>query len=527
MTGTWVLLRLALRRDRLMLPMWIMVLAATAVMSVTATEGMYPTATSLSTAAETINATAALVALYGKVYDPTSIGALSLIKLTAFGSTLVAVLFVFVVVRHTRAEEESGRLELVGAGAVGRSASLAAAMLTGFGASIALGAVTAAGLAAVGLPWAGAIAFGLGWALSGVVFSAVAGLVAQLTTSARAAIGLAMLAVGGSYALRAIGDLSEGEPGWASWLSPIGWSQQIRPFAGDRWLVAVLPCAFTVVLSLAAFRLRSRRDLGAGVLPDRPGPGVGRVGGAGGLAWRLQRGLLAAWVVGIALMGLVLGSIVHNVTGLLDSPQMRGYLTLLGGEQGLTDAFLAAEIGLLGALVAAYAVAATARLRSEEVNGHVELLLANPVTRIRWAASHIAVAMLGVALILVTAGAAIGLAHGLSVNAVPAEIARLVGASAAQIPAAWVMSAVVVFLFGWSPRWVVAAWGLLVGCILLGEFGSLWRLPPWLLDVSPFAHSPKLPGGSWAAGNLLVLLAAAAALAVAGLARWRTRDLSG
>ena len=525
MTGTWVLWRFALRRDRILLPVWILGLAATAVFSVTATEGMYPTPASLSTAAETINATAALVALYGKVYDPTSIGALSLIKLTAFGSTMVAILFVFVVIRHSRAEEESGRLELVGAGAVGRSAALAAAMLTGVVASGLLGAVTALGLAFAGLPMAGAAAFGLGWALSGIVFSAIAGLVAQPPRSARAAVGLGMAAVGLAYLLRAVGDVAVGDPGWASWLSPIGWSQQIRPFAGDRWQVAPLPLAAAAIFASVAFWLRSRRDLGSGLLPDRPGSATGRVGGAFGLAWRLQRGMLAAWVVGAALLGLVLGSIVNNVTGLLEYAQLRRYLALLGGAQGVTDAFLAAEVGLLGAIVAAYAVAATARLRSEEVSGHVELLLSSPTTRIRWAAGHVVIAMIGVAAIMLTAGATIGLAHGLAVDAVLAEMVRLVGACAAQIPAAWVMSAVVVFLFGWRPRWVVAAWGLLLGCVLLAEFGKLWQLPNWLLDLSPFAHSPRLPGGSWAAGSLALLLLAVGALAVAGLTRWRTRDL--
>ncbi|HQZ84639.1 MAG TPA: ABC transporter permease [Actinomycetota bacterium] len=525
MTGTWVLWRFALRRDRILLPVWILGLAATAVFSVTATEGMYPTPASLSTAAENINATAALVALYGKVYDPTSIGALSLIKLTAFGSTMVAILFVFVVIRHSRAEEEAGRLELVGAGAVGRSAALAAAMLTGALGSIVLGVVTAVGLGLAGLPISGAAAFGLGWALSGIVFSAIAGLIAQLTTSARAAVGLGMAAVGLAYVFRAVGDVTAGDPGWVSWLSPIGWCQQIRPFAGDRWQVALLPLAAAAMSASVAFGLRSRRDLGFGLLPDRPGSATGRVGGALGLAWRLQRGMLAAWVVGAALLGLILGSIVNNVAGLLESAQLRRYLALLGGEQGVTDAFLAAEVGLLGAIVAAYAVAATARLRSEEVSGHVELLLSSPTARIRWAAGHIVLAMVGVAAILLTAGAMIGLAHGLAVRAVAVEVVRLVGACAAQIPAAWVLSAVVVFLFGWRPRWVVAGWGVLLACILLAEFGKLWQLPDWLLNLSPFAHSPSLPGGSWAAGGLALLVLVVAALAVAGLARWRTRDL--
>ena len=525
MTGTGALVRLALRRDRILLPAWIAGLVLMVVFSVSATKDLYPTKQSLLSAAETINATAALVALYGKVYDPTSIGALSLIKLTAFGAALVAILFVFFVIRHTRSEEEAGRLELVSAGVVGRAAPLTAALLVGMGASGLLGALTTIGLGFGGLPWAGAVAFGLGWALSGIVFTAVGGVTAQITTSGRAAIGLGMAAVGVSYALRAVGDLATGDPGWLSWLSPIGWSQQLRPFAGNRWWVVVLPVVATVALVSLAFAIRSRRDLGSGLLPDRAGPAVGGLAGVAGLAWRLQRGMLAAWLASAVLMGLVLGSIAHNVTGLLTSPGMQKYIVLLGGKQGLTDAFLAAEIGIFGALLAAYAVSATSRLRSEEANDHVELLLSTATGRTRWAASHFVLALLGVAVLMLATGAAVGFSHGLAIHDVGRQVGRLTLAAAAQIPAAWVMVGVVMLLFGWVPRWVAGAWGLLVAFVVLGEFGPLWGLPQWVLDVSPFEHSPTLPGGDVAATQIALLLAAGVILSVAGFLRWRTRDV--
>jgi ABC-2 type transport system permease protein len=240
MTGTWALLRLALRRDRILLPAWIIGPAAMVTISVSATTGLYPTAASRVAAANTINATAALVALYGRIYDPTSIGALSLVKMTAFGAALVGIIFVFVVVRHTRTEEETGRLELLAAGVVGRSAPLAAGLLTGILASLGLGVLTTWGLIAVGLPVRGSVVFGLAWLLSGVVFSSIAAVAAQTTTSHRSAIGIGMAAVGTSYALRAVGDLATNGPSPLSWLSPIGWSQQLRPFSGDRWIVALL-----------------------------------------------------------------------------------------------------------------------------------------------------------------------------------------------------------------------------------------------------------------------------------------------
>ena len=108
-----------------------------------------------------------------------------------------------------------------------------------------------------------------------MAFSAVAGLAAQLTASARAATGFSISFVAVTYALRAVGDLAEPGPSVLSWLSPIGWNQQIRAFAGDRWWVLVAAGSLCLVLVPAAFALRARRDLGAGLRAERPGPAVG------------------------------------------------------------------------------------------------------------------------------------------------------------------------------------------------------------------------------------------------------------
>src|SRR5437867_2764366 len=111
--GTGALARLALRRDRVLLPVWLAVFVGIAGSSASATIDLYPTEASRVQAAEAVNRTQSLVALYGRVYDPTSLGALALVKLGGLGAVFVAVLAIVVTVRHTRAEEETGRLELV------------------------------------------------------------------------------------------------------------------------------------------------------------------------------------------------------------------------------------------------------------------------------------------------------------------------------------------------------------------------------------------------------------------------------
>ncbi len=375
-----------------------------------------------------------------------------------------------------------------------------------------------------GLPVSGCIAFGLSWALTGIVFSAVAAIAAQVVTTGRAAVGLSAFVVGFAYVLRALGDVASAGPGWLSWLSPIGWSQQLRPFAGDRWWVTALPLGCCVVLVPAAFALRSRRDLGAGLIPDRPGPGRGSLSGALALAVRLQRGSFVAWFVGSVAMGFVLGSVVSSVTDLLSSAEMKQLIIALGGEQRLTDAFVAAELAMLGPVIAAYAVMAVRRLHGEEAAGHTELLLSTATTRIRWASGHTAVALAGSAVLMFATGAAIGVGYATDVGDWR-QVGEIAVAGAAQIPAIWVVAACVVMIFGWAPGWIGAGWGLLVAFIVLGEFGALWQLPQWVLDLSPFSHSPQLPGTNAQFGALVPLTLLALVGIGLGMVGWRRRDV--
>lgn len=523
--GTGALVRLALRRDRWLIPAVVLGFAGMAASSAAATVGLYPDEASRRQAALTINATPALVALYGPIYDPSSLGAIASFKLTALGAAMVAIVMVVLVVRHTRGEEEAGRLELVGAGVVGRAAPLTAALILVGGTCVVLGVATTAGLVLAGLPAAGSVAFGAGWAATGLCFAAIAAIAAQVTIGGRAAIGWGLTTVGIAYVVRALGDLADPSPGWESWLSPIGWFQQVRAFSGERWGVLALPLLATAALVPVAYVLRARRDLGTGLLPDRLGPPVGRMSTALGLSWRLQRPTLLAWSVAVALLGGVLGSIAHSISGLLDNPGVASIIEQLGGAQGLTDAFLAAEMGIVGTIVAAYAIVASERLRKEETLGHAEILLATAVTRRRWAASHWGLALGSVVWLLLLAGLAAGGAHALAVSD-PSQVGRVTVAALAQVPAAWVLVGLVVVTFGLWPRVTAGVWALYVAFVVVGQFGKLWHVPQVLMDLSPFPHSPILPGPDPQLAGLLGLVLVTVMLVAVGDLGFRRRDVS-
>jgi len=522
--GTWALVRLALRRDRWMLPSWILAFVFMAGAAVSASAGGWPDEASRVEAARAINESAAMVAMFGRVYDPTSLGSLSMIKYTAFMTAAVAILMIVVAVRHTRAEEESGRLEVLSGGRLGRNAPLTAALIVVFGASLILGLLTSVSLTAAGLPGTGSLAFGLGWGVTGMAFGAVAAVAAQITTESRSATGAALSVVAVTYMLRAVGDLADPGPSVFSWLSPIGWNQQIRAYAGDRWWVFGLPLALCLVLVPVAFGLRARRDLGSGMREPGAGPAFGALKGVWGLARRLHSRMLVVWGVWVVLFGALIGSLANSVADFLSSDTMIEWLEKLGGTDVIEDAFISAEIGLVGIMISAYGVATVNRLRSEEVSGHAESLLGTSTTRIRWATSHYAAALMGVALLLTLLGFSCGIGAAASLGDA-SQIGRITLAGVAQIPAAWVMAGIALAVFGLMPKAAWATWVFLVAFIAIGVLGDTLGLPAWSTDISPFQHSPQLPLDSGSILPIVVLTVVAAVFAVAGYLGWRRRDL--
>ncbi|WP_329314172.1 ABC transporter permease [Streptomyces sp. NBC_01278] len=522
LAGTGTLLRLAIRRDRVMMPVWI-VLVAMMVLSLPASlESVYGTAAERARLLATMNTNGSLRALYGPAFGD-SIGALTAWRGGVFAGVLAAIMSLVIVVRHTREEEETGRQELLCAAMVGRRAPLTAALLAALTANALVALLVTGGLAARGA--GGALALGLGIGATGMLFAALAAIAAQLTESARLAKGLTGALVGAAFVLRAAGDAGSAAGASAlTWVSPLGWLEHVRAFADERWWVLGLFAAALAVQVGAAYALAGRRDLGMSFLPARPGPAEGRLGSAGALAWRLQRGSLIGWSLGFLAAGVVFGGMTDGAAQLVgDNERTREIIERMGGQSGIADAFLATMAGMLGMVAALYIVSAVLRLSAEESGQRAEPLLANAVGRLRWAGGHLAVAFGGSALILLLAGLGLGVGHGRGLQ----DTAATVGACLAQLPAVWVIGALAALLHSAAPKYAVAAWAVAGTALTLGWIGPALNLPQAALNLSPFAHLPKLPGAqamAWA--PVLVLTALAAALLAAGLTALRRRDLA-
>jgi ABC-2 type transport system permease protein len=516
-----MLVRFQLRRERVRLPAYLAVFAVMVLSTAAQSEALYSTQAERDEYAATVAANQGLVALIGPAFAVDRVGGDVAWQLGGLGAVAAALMSMLLVGRHTRAEEESGRNELIRASAVARGAPARAALGVAVLANVLLAAVLTLCVAAQGLT--GAVAFGAGVAGVGLVFTGLALVAMQLSQTAGGAYGLVGAALGLSYVLRAAGDVGDGT---LSWLSPVGWAQQMRPYADERWWPLALMLASFAVLTAVAFVLLERRDEGAGALAERPGaphagPGLARTGG---LALRLGRASLIGWSAGFALSGLAIGAVAQDADSVLGDSQA---VDELFGRAGGTpaDQYLAVSLQSMALIGAAFGIAALLKLRADERDGRAETLLATALDRPRWALGQALVAALGTVVVLGVGGLGAGLADA-AVTGDAGRIGPSLGAGVAWAPAVWVLLGLTVVLIGALPRWASAAWALLGAVFGLALLGPLLGVPDWALDLSPFQHVPLVPAAPFDAVPLLVLTLVAAALTAAGILALRRRDIA-
>jgi ABC-2 type transport system permease protein len=528
LVGTRALTRLILRRDRLRLTVWVLALSLLPIGTASAFAQLYPTEAERVQLVASVASTPALLAFLGPLYDP-SIGGLTVWRSGTLVATLAGLMAVLTVIRHTRDDEETGRRELLGATVLGRGAPLVAVLLIVSGAGAVIGAAIFGGMAAQGESVAGSIAFGL--AVFGVVisFAAVGAVAAQMTESASTARGLGVAAVAVAFLLRVAGDGGESVGiGWMTWLSPIGWFSRIRAYADERWWVLGFWVVFAVGVGWVAFSIMARRDIGAGVLASKLGPerAARALKTSLALAWRLHRGSLLGWTLGLAAMGVVFGAVGESVTEVFgDNPQLAAILEAMGGVQGITDTFFSAVVGMLAIVASAYSIRAVLRLRVEEEELRVEPILATATPRLRWATSHLLFGILGPVIMLTLSALVIGVSYGAVVGDIGGQATRILGSALVQLPAVWVLTGLAMALFGLAPGMVTVSWGVLVAVLIVGQFGEILQFPQWVINLSPFSHIPLLPAEDFELLPMALLGSLAVVLVIAGLIGTRNRDI--
>ena len=521
--GTHHLVRLILRRDRIRLPLWILGITALTAVSAQSVLTLYDTPAKRAGYGVTVDSSGAGKMMNGIPYDVNTLGGITAYETTSTATLLVALMVMFLVVRHTRAEEESGRAELLRATVTGRHAATAASVLVALVASAVVGALDTLVFLANGFDPQASLMHGASLAGVGLVFTSVAAAAAQVTSSARAALGIAGSVVALAFVVRGVGAIGDS---WLRVVSPFGWAQEARPFGDAKWGWFVLLVLLAAVGLLLAAYLTAHRDTGAGLLQPRPGSprASSFLSTPFGLALRLQRGLIISWAVGLTLLAVLFGSLGKEViTMVKDNPEI-GDVIAVGGA-GILDGFFSYSLLLLAGIATAFTVSSVLRIRAEEDAGRAESVLSTGLSRTRWVVGSLTLTVAATVLNLVLIGAGMGAAHGL-IGGDWSAFWPLVGGSVGMLPGVLLIAGVAVLLLGWLPRWSILAWALFGFALLQAYLGDLLRFPDALSGVSPFWHLPRVPAEQFHAAPGLVVLLLALVLCVAGVLGVRRRDIA-
>ena len=516
-TGVPSLLRLALRRDRVRLSVWIAVLTLMMVYAPNAVKLAYPEEAQRLARVNLLKTPAGMI-LGGPMFggNETDLGAMMANELMPTLIVASSILAITTVIRHTRAEEESGIAELVLSSVVGRYARTYAALILVGGVNAVLAVTMTLAMASTGFRVVDTAAMCLGITGVAMVFGAVAAVTAQLWRQARTATGAAMAALAMAALARGIGDVINNSGSALSWCSPIAWAQQMRPFVDLRWWPFALLVALAIGLMTLAAWLESRRQYDDGNIPSSgEKPNARPIKDVFALHLTLQRGQTIGWTVGLFLAGLAFGSMTKS---LLDAAKTNELLARVLATQG-NDGVYTTMTQFLAAAATAYVVSAVLRVYSDEQSGLGEAVLAGAVSRWRWLLTAVAAALIGSLVLMFFAGLGNGLGAGITVGE-PQTIARLTLAGLAYVPAMAVIAGVAALAVAVRHAWI--GWLAVTFVVVSLYLGALLRLPRWLIDLSPVGRTTAPMDYHVIALTVMAVIAAALTLCAGWI--YRSRD---
>ncbi|AQU78028.1 ABC transporter permease [Planococcus faecalis] len=525
--GTATLILFILRRDRLRLPIWLTSFAAVSVIVSLAFVGLYQTDAERQAMAETMR-NPAMTAMVGPGYgfNDYTIGAMTAHEMLLMTAIVVGLMNILLVIRHTRTDEEDGRIETIRSLPVGRLSNLLSILLVLIGVNVVLALLTAVSLTMLGIESMGfeaSLVYGSALGASGLIFAGVAAVCAQLSSNARTTLGLSFVVLLLAYIIRAIGDVTNET---LSWLSPLNWILRTEAYVNNYWWPIGLTVTVALLLMGLALYLNSIRDLGSGFLASRTGKeGASKLLlSSFGLVFRLQRTGLLVWGLGLLLIGVSYGSILGDLESFFNEIDIMQQMIVQTTGSSLIEQFIPILMAVMAIIGSIPVLIAILKLKTEEKNDRLEHILSRAVSRNHIMTSYLAMAILTAVVMLSIAPVSMGLVGNL-VMAENLSLAMFYSSAMVYFPAVLVMVGVASLLLGWASKWTGVVWLYLLFSFIVVYMGSLFRFPDWVEKLTPYGHVPQLPIEEMDYLTAAILILVAVGFIVIGMIGFNRRDI--
>lgn len=526
-SGTASLTGFILRRDRVRLALWIILLSIFCV-------GLVPVFSNVifkgaeKTAIVEMMKNPAIIAMVGPIYGEANytIGAAFANYMLVFSVMIAGVMNIFLVSRHTRADEEFGRLEVIRSLPVGRLSNLSSTLATAVLANALLTLLTTLGLYLVrveGMDLLGCFVFGAALGVVGLFFASLTAVFCQLSANNRTAMGLSFLSLFLFYMMRAVGDTGNET---LSLISPLGLVLRTQNFVENNFWPLILIKVISLGLIFLAFTLAWSRDLGRGLLPERAGKkhASSLLSTPTGLALRLTRTAMIIWLITIFSFAAMYGSVFGDLEGYIQGSDMLRAIFSSDGATSLTLQFLVLLVAVMAMVSSIPLLNFINRVVGEEKEGVAEHLFSKALSRPQQMLAYLVpVLLLSIALQLLSAYGFWVVGSRVLETTPPLE--TFIKASLLYVPAMWILVGIATLLIGYLPRKTSLVYLYLGYTFMSIYFGRLMDLPSWVKKLTPFGYIPQYPLEEVKILPLVVLTAISIFLMVMGTRAYRNRDL--
>lgn len=526
--NTGLLSRFILRLDRIRIPLWLIGLVLFTLITPPALDGLYQTQQDRDAITETMTNPAMTAMLGTGDLDLYTIGAMTAHQMIVMTAVIVGIMAILLVTRHTRADEEDGRIEILRSLPTGRLSYLNATLIVTSGTFIALALLIGFGLYALGIEsmdLEGSLLYGAALGGTGFVFTGVTAVFAQLSENSRGTIGWSIAVLILSYLFRAVTDVSNET---LTWISPLGWVSKAAVYSSNNWGAILLMLALAAILYVLANFLNSIRDLEQGFIAAKSGRRYASrlLQSPLGLAFRLQRTGFIAWAIGLYILGASYGSIFGDLESFFEGNDM--YQQMLQHAEGtsIVEQFIPTLMIVLSLIATIPPVMAMNKLRVEEKKGRLEHLLVRAISREKLIGSYVVLALVNGFVMLSLS--AIGLwSAAISVIEEGISFSMIYHAAIVYFPAMIVMIGFAAILNGLLPRFTSWIWGYFLYSFFVLYLGNLFQFPNWVGKLSPFGHVPQVPIEDATFLPLFILIIIGAGLMVASVKGFHKRDVQG
>lgn len=528
-TNTGLLSWSILRRDRIRIPIWIISLVLFTVMTAAILPDLYTTGAEREIMAETMK-NPAITVMLGPGYglDNYTDGPMMAHFMLVFSALATGIMGILLTSRHTREDEEQGRIEMIRSLPVGPLSPLTSTFIIVALTSILLSILTGIGLYSLGyetIDLAGSMLYGASLGAIGIFFSALTGLFAQVTSNNRATVGFSFSLLIFFYILRGIGDIGNEV---LSLVSPLGLILRSQVYVNNYWWPVFATLGISLLIFGLSLYLNSIRDLGSGFLPTRPGrKNASRLLLSPlGLSLRLQRTSIIAWTVGMFILGISYGSILGDLEGFLNSSEIIEQMIPQAEGMNITERFITMLITILSILGTIPILIYVLKLNGEEKRNRSEQILSKAVSRNSLLGSYTIIALISAPIIQLIS--LLGLwSAGIFVMEDPISLNSLIKAGFVHLPAMWMMVGLAVLLIGFMPKLTSLTWAYLGYSFFIVYMGDMLQLPEWMANLSPFGHIPQIPIEEINFLSLTILTIISILLIGAGLMGYKRRDIMG